>query len=106
MLKTSLDRFRLVAFLEGLSFLVLLFVAMPLKYLAGLPQAVRVVGMAHGVLFVAFVLLLLQVAVERGWSLRRVAAAFGASLVPFGTFWLDRSLKQEAAQAAPVTARG
>ena len=102
MLKTSLDRFRLVAFLEGLSFLVLLFVAMPLKYLAGLPQAVRVVGMAHGVLFVAFVLLLVQVAVERGWSVRRVAAAFGASLGPCGTFALDRSLAREAATVRTV----
>jgi integral membrane protein len=55
-----LKRFRLVATLEGISFLVLLFVAMPLKYFAGMPKAVSVVGMAHGLLFVAYMYLLYE----------------------------------------------
>ena len=99
-LKTPLDRFRFVALLEGLSFLLLLFVAMPLKYLADMPLGVRVVGMAHGVLFLLYVASLLEVALERRWGLVRVAAAFIASLVPFGTFVLDARLKREEALAA------
>lgn len=103
-LKTPLDRFRFVALLEGLSFLLLLFVAMPLKYLAGMPLGVRVVGMAHGVLFVLYVLLLLEVALALRWGPVRVGAAFLASLVPFGTFVLDARLKREA-QAAGALGR-
>jgi len=99
MWKTPLGRFRAVALLEGLSFVVLLFIAMPLKYLAGLPLAVRVVGMAHGVLFLLYVPSLLEVAVVHRWSLSRVVAAFGASLVPFGTFVLDARLRREARMA-------
>jgi integral membrane protein len=95
MLKTPLGRFRAVALLEGLSFVVLLFIAMPLKYLAGLPLAVRVVGMAHGVLFLLYLPSLLEVAVVHRWSFLRVLAAFGASLVPFGTFVLDARLRRE-----------
>jgi integral membrane protein len=89
LIKSALGRLRIVAFLEGISYLVLLGIAMPLKYLAGIPQAVRVVGMAHGVLFVLFVLLLIQVAVERSWSTKKSLLSFLSSLVPFGTFYAD-----------------
>lgn len=89
LIKSALGRLRIIAFLEGISFLVLLGVAMPLKYFAGLPQAVRVVGMAHGVLFVLFVLLLIQVAIEKNWSFKKSALSFVSSLVPFGTFYAD-----------------
>jgi integral membrane protein len=95
MLKTPLGRFRAVALLEGLSFVVLLFIAMPLKYMAGIPLAVRVVGLAHGVLFMLYIPSLLEVAVAHRWSFPRVVAAFGASLVPFGTFVLDARLRRE-----------
>ncbi|MCY1018361.1 DUF3817 domain-containing protein [Pyxidicoccus sp. MSG2] len=100
MLKTPLGRFRAVALLEGLSFILLLFVAMPLKYLAGLPLAVRVVGLAHGLLFVLFLFALMEVAIAYRWSLVRVVGAFVSSLVPFGTFVLDARLRREEAQAA------
>ena len=90
-----LQNFRIVAFLEGMSFVVLLFVAMPLKYMLDLPIAVRVVGSIHGLLFVIFVAALVRVAFERRWPLRRSAVAFVASCVPFGTFVLDRALKRE-----------
>jgi integral membrane protein len=90
--KTSLGRLRIIAFIEGISFLVLLGIAMPLKYLADLPQAVRVVGMAHGVLFVLFVMLLVQVTIERSWSIKKAVLAFLSSLVPFGTFYADAKL--------------
>jgi integral membrane protein len=89
LIKSALGRLRIIAFLEGISFLVLLGIAMPLKYLAGVPQAVRVVGMAHGVLFVLFVLLLIQVAIEKSWSFKKSALSFVSSLVPFGTFYAD-----------------
>ena len=93
-LLTGLGRLRLVAILEGVSFLVLLLIAMPLKYLAGQPQAVRQVGIAHGLLFVLYVLLLIQQSIERGWSVKKVLLGFIASLVPLGTFWADKKLFQ------------
>jgi integral membrane protein len=92
---TELKEFRWVAFSEGLSFVLLLFVAMPLKYWAGLPLAVRIVGSVHGLLFVAFLWTLFRVTLERKWSAKRCATAFVSSLVPFGTFVFDRSLKRE-----------
>ena len=100
MLKTPLDRLRIIGLLEGASFLILLFVAMPLKYMAGLPQMVRVVGSAHGLLFVIFVLAVLDVAVRLRWPLTRVVAALAASVVPFGPFVLDAHLRREANGAA------
>lgn len=89
LLKSSLGRLRIIAFLEGVSFLVLLGIAMPLKYLAGMPQAVKMVGMAHGVLFILYILLLVQVTTERNWSFKKALLAFVASLIPFGTFYAD-----------------
>ncbi|WP_437663685.1 DUF3817 domain-containing protein [Sorangium sp. So ce1182] len=94
---TALRQLRLVAILEGLSYLLLLFIAMPLKYLAGLPLAVRLVGSAHGLLFVLFLAALLRAAVARRWSLGRASLAFVSSVVPFGTFVFDRSLQREIA---------
>ena len=79
---------------EGVSFLLLLGVAMPLKYFAGIPQAVTVVGWAHGVLFVAFCAALLLTTVVAKWPLSRAAAVFVAALLPFGPFVVDRRMKQ------------
>jgi len=92
LLGNQIGRLRLLGILEGSSFLLLLFVAMPLKYLAGRPEMVRMVGMAHGLLFVAFVFAVLQVAFEFRWPLRRVFAALAASVLPFGPFILDARL--------------
>ena len=91
-LLTSLGRLRLIGFLEGVSLLVLLGIAMPLKYMAGQPAAVRYVGMAHGVLFVLYVLLVIQVAIQYRWSLGKAALAMVASVFPFGTFWAEKRL--------------
>jgi integral membrane protein len=87
-----LSPFRKVAFVEGISYLVLLGVAMPLKYLAGLPLAVRVVGSAHGLLFIAYVVLAGLLWLRRSWSFWFTGWALFLSLVPFGTFWLERQL--------------
>lgn len=95
LLNTTLGRLRVIAFMEGISFLVLLFIAMPLKYMAGQPEAVRQVGMAHGVLFVLYVLLLVLVKAEYDWTWKKTGIAFLASVVPFGTFWADKKLFQQ-----------
>ncbi|MDO1445155.1 DUF3817 domain-containing protein [Rhodocytophaga aerolata] len=89
LLKTQLGRLRIIGFTEGISYLLLLGIAMPLKYLYQLPQMVRVTGMIHGVLFVLYVLYVILVAIELRWSFRKAILAFLASLIPFGTFWAD-----------------
>ena len=91
-LSTSLGRFRLAGFAEGVSFLVLIGIAMPLKYFAGLPIYVRVVGMTHGVLFLSYVVALVQAHTEYGWSVKRSLALFAAALLPFGPFVAERRL--------------
>jgi integral membrane protein len=98
---TVIRQLRLVALLEGSSFLALLFVAMPLKYLAGLPLAVRIVGSVHGLLFLMFLAALFRAARQRDWPFRRSLLAFVSSIVPFGTFVFDRSLRREIAAAVP-----
>lgn len=92
-LKTTEGRFFAVALLEGISFLVLVFIAMPMKYLAGKPEMVKQVGMAHGLLFVLFVLTLVQAATENNWGWKKPIIAFAASLLPFGTFWFEAKYK-------------
>lgn len=92
---STLGKFRLIAILEGISFILLLFVAMPLKYKAGLPLAVKYTGWAHGVLFVLYILYLFQVWSEYNWKIGKTLWAFVASLIPFGTFYLDWQLKKE-----------
>ena len=98
-LSTSLGRLRLIGFLEGISFIVLLFIAMPLKYFAGWPDAVRVVGMAHGVLFLAYIGAIVPALLDHRWPLSRAAWLVLASLLPFGPFVADRKwLRAEEAQ--------
>lgn len=92
---SALGRFRLVAILEGISYLVLLFIAMPLKYIWQMPLAVKYTGWAHGVLFVLYMVLLLLVWIELKWKFTKVLWAFIASFIPFGTFILDKQLKNE-----------
>lgn len=85
---------RRIGLLEGASFLLLIFVAMPLKYLGNLPQAVSLVGMIHGLLFVAFCGALLQVMLKHDWPLKRCGLIFVASLLPFGPFLLDQKMRK------------
>ena len=91
---SSIGRLRVVALIEGMSYMLLLFVAMPLKYMAGMPMAVRYVGMAHGFLFVLFSFFLLQAMLDAKWSLKWTAMVFASAVVPFGTFWMDPKLKK------------
>lgn len=93
MLSSPLRRLRTIGFWEGVSYLVLLLVAMPLKYWADWPLAVRIVGTLHGGLFVLFILSVAEVTIRRPWwSLWFWGAAALASVVPCGTFVFDRWL--------------
>ena len=94
LMSDSLKRFRQISLLEGLSFLVLLFIAMPLKYAFGYPLAVKIVGWAHGVLFILYFAQGLQTARQEGWSNKLMFLAVVASVLPFGPFILDRRLAQ------------
>jgi integral membrane protein len=81
--------FRSVGWLEGLSYILLLGVAMPLKYIWDDPSWVRVVGMAHGLLFIAYVGLAFVLYLREDWSIKKLAGALVASLLPFGPFVFD-----------------
>jgi integral membrane protein len=83
---------RSVALTEGVSFLLLLGIAMPLKYLADMPGPVKVVGWAHGVLFILLVALLAHAVAKRGWSVSRAGMVFVSALLPFGPFVVDRRM--------------
>ena len=86
LLKSAVGRLRVAGFLEGMSFLVLLGIAMPLKYLAGWPEAVRVVGLAHGVLFILYVALVFAAKREQRWPLRTTVWLLAAAFLPCGPF--------------------
>ena len=88
-----IDRFRKVAVAEGWSFLILLFIAMPLKYLWQMPLAVKITGSIHGALFVVFCVTLWLAMQKAAWPLGRAAMLLMASLVPLVPFWLDRRVK-------------
>lgn len=95
-LDTPLGRLRFIGFWEGVSFLLLLGIAMPLKYLADRPEAVRIVGMAHGILFLLYVLAAIHAALAQNWNWRRTGLVLLASLLPAGPFVLDaRILRRE-----------
>ncbi len=99
MLRTPVGRLRAIAFVEGVSYLLLLGIAMPLKYFAGFPEAVEVVGWAHGLLFVLYLIAVAEVTVARRWRFVMILGAFVAALVPFGTFVLDARLRREVSAA-------
>lgn len=87
-------RLRAVAFLEGVSYLLLLFVAMPLKYFADAPLAVRITGSVHGFLFVWLVVLTLLALHRRTLPFPFAVRIAIASLIPFATFTLDAALRK------------
>lgn len=93
---TSLGRLRLAGFFEGLSLIVLMGFAMPMKYLFQDPIYVRMIGSIHGALFVLFILLLFLVSSERDWKWSGLPLKlFISCLIPFGTFYIDHKfLKQ------------
>lgn len=95
MLHSPIERLKLIGTIEGISFLVLLGIAMPLKYIANFPQAVTIVGSLHGLFFVLFLLAVANVTIKHRWSLLAAAGAVLASIIPFGTFILNSKLSKK-----------
>ncbi|TGV04008.1 DUF3817 domain-containing protein [Flavivirga rizhaonensis] len=82
--------FRLVAFLEGISYILLLFIATPIKYLLDDPQYVKLLGMPHGLLFVAYIAFAFMLKKDFNWDTKQFTTVLIASIIPFGTFYIDR----------------
>jgi integral membrane protein len=93
MIKNSVKKFGQINSIEGYSYLILLFIAMPMKYAFGYPLAVKVVGMIHGILFIIFCFLLVKAWHESKWKFSENIIFFIASLIPFGTFFTKKRIK-------------
>ena len=90
---SSIGFFRLIAFLEGVSLLILVFIAMPIKYVLGDPSVVKHVGQTHGILFLLFVFFAIKLSAELDWSFKTTTwKVLIASFVPFGTFYIDKHI--------------
>jgi len=92
-MNNKVKTFGLLNTVEGYSYITLLFIAMPIKYLLGYPIAVKIVGMIHGLLFIAFLIYLYLAWEEKKWSLKENIIFFVASLIPFGTFFTKKKIK-------------
>ena len=82
--------FRLISFLEGISYLLLLFVAVPIKYIQGNELYVKILGMPHGILFIGYILLAILIQKKMKWNLKAMVVISLASIIPFGTFYVDK----------------
>lgn len=89
-LERQISGFKWISILEGISFLLLLFIAMPLKYIYDMPFLVQQIGMAHGVLFIAYVAGSLWLFKPMNWSVKDLGIILGCSLLPFGPFYVER----------------
>jgi integral membrane protein len=85
-----LKSFRWISILEGISFLLILFITMPLKYIWDNGDPNKVIGMAHGVLFMAYVVMAIMMKPERNWTNKTLGIVLLCSIIPFGTFWMDK----------------
>jgi integral membrane protein len=93
-MKSRVSNLRLIGFIEGVSFLVLLLVAMPLKYFLGYPMAVKITGWIHGILFILYIVAVFMAIEAMQWNWFAVLVALSVSLIPIGTFLLDTSLRK------------
>lgn len=84
--------FRITAFLEGLSYILLLFIAVPIKYQMGDASYVQMLGMPHGLLFMAYVFLAVYLKPQYNWNTKTFLLVLAASVIPFGTFYVDRKV--------------
>ena len=92
---TLVNIFRITALLEGLSYILLLFIAVPIKYFGNDPQYVKLLGMPHGILFVSYIILAIILGSKLKWKTKSLLFILAASVIPFGTFYIDRAyLKQ------------
>jgi integral membrane protein len=94
MLKSALHRFRIISYIEGLSYLTLLFIAMPIKYIGENPYPVKIIGMTHGVLFILFMIFLLESIKKHSWENKFGARLFVYSIIPFGSFFIEKKIKE------------
>jgi integral membrane protein len=93
LINKNVKKFGIINTIEGYSYIILVFIAMPMKYLLEIPLAVKVVGMIHGVLFIIFCLLLVKAWQESKWPFKENIIFFIASLIPFGTFFTKSKIK-------------
>ena len=93
MTNENVRKFGLINTIEGYSYIILVFIAMPMKYLLEIPLAVKIAGMAHGILFILFCILLVKAWEESKWSFKNSLIFFIASLIPFGTFFTKSKIK-------------
>lgn len=84
-----LNSFRVVAFLEGVSYILLLFIAVPIKYFGGDPQYVKMLGMPHGVLFLTYIVLAIMISSELKWTRKTLFIVLMASILPFAAFYVE-----------------
>lgn len=89
MIGSSIGRLRVIGYLEGISFLGLLGIAVPLKHVYGMPEATEVIGLIHGILFIFYTIILLEVRSDYRWDVRTTLLSFIAAFLPFGTFVAD-----------------
>ncbi|MBB6498009.1 DUF3817 domain-containing protein [Pedobacter cryoconitis] len=92
---STLSLFRKIAVAEGISYIALICIAMPLKYFADMPLAVKYTGWAHGVLFMLYAVMVIMCAMEYKWKIGKTILVFIASLLPFAPFYVDKRLKEE-----------
>lgn len=85
-----LNIFRITALLEGVSYLLLLFIATPIKYTLNDPQYVKLLGMPHGILFMAYVIFAFMLKKDMNWNGKQLAEILLASIIPFGTFYIEK----------------
>lgn len=85
-LKSQIGRFRLLAHAEGISFLLILFITMPLKYQMDMPGPNKFIGMLHGILFIVYIVATIQMKWQHKWSYFKTFLSLTASILPFGTF--------------------
>lgn len=85
-----LNIFRITAFLEGISYILLLFIATPIKYVIHDEQYVKLLGMPHGILFIGYIVLACMLKNELKWSAKQFTFILLAAIIPFGTFYMDR----------------
>ncbi len=82
--------FKIVAFAEGISLLVLLFFAMPLKYWFDTPVFVKIFGMMHGILFITYIIMAIWLKINENWNFKKFLIISLAAIVPFGTFYIEK----------------
>lgn len=91
--KTKVGRLRLIGWFEGISLLLLIFIAVPLKYFFNVPEGSRIIGPIHGALFLLFIFNTLSVGVEQRWAFKATTwKVLIACVIPFGTFYIDKKI--------------